>query len=316
MHRTLGIGACLAAAMVLPVSVARAQLLAYEGFNYTAGLTIGGQSGGGSFGWSGGWATGSGPYLGTNALNSLSYQDTFGNYLATSGGSMVSGSLFTSTASTPNRTLANNLSYGTGTTPGAGGTIWISFLAQRIGQPNGSGTPPLWDRQANVALFQGTGERLDIGRPNTNSFTGTPYDTWSLWHANGTVNNGTAFAQTTSFPLASPSGASFILMRIDTDATTGNDTSYLWVNWGNLTVAPTLASATLTNTGMVDLSGVNNIRIQANGFSGLLTNAVIQVDEFRVGQSFFDVSVVPEPSILALCGLGLLAALRLSRRKK
>lgn len=308
---TPSIAAIVAIMSGVIVQTARADLLAYEGFNYTEGTGIAGQTGG--FGWAAGWATGSGNIYGTNVAGSLGYTDINSKMLATEGGSLLVSSVSISSAATPNRTLATFMSGPNTYSTLSNGTYWISFLAQRVGPSNS--VPPYYSRQANLGLFQTSSERLDVGRPNTNSFTGTPYDTWSLWHANGTANNGTAFAQPSAYPLNSPDGASFLLLKVVTDGiTAGNDTAYLWVNWTDLMSEPDISTATLTNTGFVNLDGVNNLRLQANGFSGALTNAFLLVDEIRVGTAFLDVAV-PEPSVLALLGLGALVFIQRLRRK-
>ena len=49
--------------------------------------------------------------------------------------------------------------------------------------------------------------------------------------------------------------------------------------------------------------------------SGALTNAFILVDELRVGTSFADMTVIPEPGTVFLLGVGGLALLLRLRRK-
>ena len=305
----LGLGAVLAA-----TSSAQATLIAYEGFDYTPGESIGGKDGG--IGWRAPWLTGSGWDLATNVAGSLSYVDSYGNQLLTGGNSLLVGS-YISTASKPARTFANFNSDGTNFL--SGGTYWISFLAQRVGPKYD--TPPAWGRQANFGLFANAvasdgQERFDVGRPNTNSFTGTPYDTWSTWHANGLTNNGAGYAKPSNYPLED---VTFVLIRIDTDndPNTG-DNAYVWFNWPNLLSEPSISSAALSDVGEVDLTRINQVRIHCNGFSGVNTNAWLWVDEIRVGTTFADVTpLVPEPSAIALSVLGGLGLLvwRLRRRQ-
>src|SRR5262245_8548891 len=92
LHRFCGV--CLIIVLTaFASSSARATLLAYEGFNYTAGDSLtntSAQGNFGSFGWGGRWA--SAPLaLATNAAASLSYVDSAGNTLVTNGGSVVVG---------------------------------------------------------------------------------------------------------------------------------------------------------------------------------------------------------------------------------
>ncbi len=287
--------------------------VAYEGFDYTVGVSLGGQNGG--IGWKAPWLTGTGWDLATNAAGSINYIDSYGNQLLTSGNSVLVGS-YSGTASKPARTFANFNSDGTNFL--SGGTYWISFLAQRVGPKYD--TPPVWGRQANFGLFanavnsDGT-ERFDVGRPNRNSFTGTPYDTWSTWHANGFVNNGAGYAKPSNYPLED---VTFVLIRIDTDndPSTG-DSAYVWFNWPDLLSEPSTSSAVLSDIGEVDLTRINQIRIHCNGYSGVNTNAWLWVDEIRVGTTFADVTpLVPEPSAAVLSVLGGLGLLVLRLRRE
>jgi len=310
----LGLGVLLAAS-----SGAKATLIAYEGFDYTPGESIGGKDGG--IGWKAPWLTGTGWDLATNVTGSLSYVDANGNALLTSGNSLLAGAYNTTTATKAARTLANFNADGTNFL--SGGTYWISFIAQRVGPRNE--TPPIWDRQANFGLFANAvaldgQERFDVGRPNRHSYTGEPYDTWSTWHANGLANNGVAYTKPSSYPLEN---VTFVLVKIvtDNDPATG-DSAYVWFNWPNLLSEPENSSAVLTDIGEVDLTRINQIRIHCNGSyttGGILyTNALLWVDEIRIGTTFADVTpLVPEPSAIALSVLGGLGLLvwRLRRRQ-
>ena len=136
------------------------------------GTPISGQSGG--FGWAGAWATGSaGNLLGTNVAAGLSYTDLAGQSLLTTNGSLVVGNPAgpTSTTATPNRTLSSTF---------AGRTTWISFLYQRLNF--NLGTLP-YLRQANLGLFAGSGERADIGGPNTSATVSNVFSAWGTGYA-------------------------------------------------------------------------------------------------------------------------------------
>src|SRR5262249_32302290 len=80
-------------------------------------------------------------------------------------------------------------------------------------------------------------------------------------------------------------------LRLDVDGTGTADTTYMWVNWTNLTVEPPIATANATNT-LANLTGLNNIRLDANNQNASGTNTVLQFDEFRIGTSFADVSPI------------------------
>jgi hypothetical protein len=114
-----------AVALFLVSSPARAALIAYDGFDYTAGAALSGQNGGSGF--SGAWVPG-----GFNASISSNYtieagSQSFGN-LATSGNSVVTGS------TTAIAGLTRNLS---STIGAAGTTVYLSFVVEPRGTLNG-----------------------------------------------------------------------------------------------------------------------------------------------------------------------------------
>jgi hypothetical protein len=76
----LGLAACPSA---------RAQVVAYEDFNYTAGTSISGLSGGDSFGGGSPGHSGSGVFFGTNVAGSLSYTDSNSHTLNGNAGSLI-----------------------------------------------------------------------------------------------------------------------------------------------------------------------------------------------------------------------------------
>lgn len=281
----------------------------YEGFDgYTVGTTISGGLGGS--GWAAAWATGSGAFIGTNVAGSLGYTDAFGDLLQTAGGSIEVGSPAGNggTTASPNRTMPINLSGGTGTTPGAGGTYWISFLYQKLNLD--VGTRPYF-RQSNFGLFQGTSERMAFGGPNTSA---TVNNNISLWGNAGP--SGSAPLQADAYPITQDT-TFFMLMKVGTDGTTATDTAYVWVNWTDLLTEPDNSAATLVDAA-VDLSGVNTFRFQAGNMNANGSNAWFRVDELRVGTTFSDVSVVPEPGSVALIvfgGFALIATVGRQSRK-
>jgi hypothetical protein len=264
-----------------------ASLLAYEGFDYPNGTTIAGQSGGA--GWTNAWATGGGTFMGTNTAGSLSYTDASGHSLQTSGGSLVVGNPAGSsgTHATPNRPLNINLSGGAGTTAGPGGTIWISFLYQRLNFDLGT-LPYL--RQANFGLFQGSSEMASIGGPNTSATVSNVLSVWGTGSATHVV--GSPF-QAANYPINNGS-TYFILVKVVTDNTNTADTAYLWFNWTNLLVEPDISTAAIVEN-EINLSGVNTLRFQAGNANANGSNAVFQVDELRVGTTFGEVA----PSVSA-----------------
>jgi hypothetical protein len=297
----------LAVIFGLLVCSASAQLLNYEDFNYPTGNNnIAGQNGG--TGFQNAWASGSGNIWGSIQSGSLSYTDQNGHSLDTSGNSMLVGTNGAGApTATPNRLFTNSA---TATTLGNiaslnGGVIWMSFLYQR----DGSQTGAPYFRQANFALYQGSGEKLDIGGPNTSA---TVQNNLSLW-SNGGAHSGAAPLQSTT-PVFS-AGAQLIVVELTVDTlSTTADTVSVWFNPTDLSA---LGAANLTST-EVDLSGVNTVRFQAGNSNANGTNAVFEVDELRIGDTFADVApytTVPEPSTIAFVSIGGLAAWAWRRRR-
>jgi Immunoglobulin domain/Bacterial TSP3 repeat len=275
----------------------RAALIAYEGFNYPAGMSLTNASdlsAGDSFGWAGRW-TGANVPMSTNVASSLSYMDASGHTLATDGGSVVVGNLAGATQNAqPTRSIVAGTLSGSVYSGLPAGTYWVSFVMQWIGYPtlpSVSSSNVYW-RKGDFAFRSGaqtnatsTGtELIAIGRPNANQFTNSPIDTWTLWSGGdgGAATSGRA----TAYPLTT---VSFILLRLDVDGTGTADTTYMWVNWTNLTVEPPISTANATNT-LANLTGLNNIRLDANNQNASGTNTVLQFDEFRLGTAFVDVT--------------------------
>jgi hypothetical protein len=295
------------------VHLSSASPVGYEGFDYPANvdMTVGGLNGGS--GWYAAWASGSGAWLGTNSAGSLGYTDGSGHSLSTGGGKLAVGSPIvpSSTTASPNRALLGATS--TYTTLGAlaaantaePGTIWVSFLYQRLGSSTGA---PYF-RQSNLGLFQGTGEKLDVGGPNTSA---TINNNLSLW-SNGGAHPGATPLQS-STPVFSAS-AQLIVMKLVVDTTTTADGVYVWFNPSDISVAPNTGTANLSSASEVDVSGVNTFRFQAGNNNASGANAYFYADELRVGYTFGDVVPIPEPSLAALAGLGGLALLLRFRQK-
>src|SRR5262245_52086401 len=103
---------------------ARAQLFTYEGFDYSAGSQLFGQSFNGGFGWGNSWSA-TAAAIATNTSPSLTYST-----LPVSGGQVVMGHAAGWPASggqtaSSQRILSTTLTNMLG---GSGGTIWMSFL--------------------------------------------------------------------------------------------------------------------------------------------------------------------------------------------
>lgn len=207
-----------------------------------------------------------------------------------------------------------------GTLGGLGyGSYWISFLYQNLNTAADITGAQTGFRQANLGLFSGTSvngsgisqangsERFAIGAPN--NYTGQPAagtDVMTLW-------NGSTYSYS---PLATPRGVSqdavWVVMNLLVDNTTGNDTVYAWFN-PSLASQPDIGTATVFNGS--DLSSVNSIRFQVGGGNSGGPAAHMNVDELRVGTSWGEMLVVPEPASVTILGLGSLALLGRIRRR-
>lgn len=267
---TLG-AALLAAAGTGPA--ASAGILVYEGFDYPVGSNLIGQNGGAGF--SEAWRRRTGTSLGTSAIQAagISYDS-----LATTGGQVFLEGTAGGGSIDPIRTLS--------ATRGTDGTTtWISFLGERTGPTSGTfgpGGTPTYVRAWNVALFDPNGERLAVGDATWSAALGQDNDVWGLIQGGSASNPGTRWSNVS---LADPS---LVVVRID-HAAGATDKAYLWVN-PSLATEPLTASAQATTTGDFTF---NQIRLFAGNPNPVGAQGI--VDELRVGQTWFDVTPVPEP---------------------
>jgi hypothetical protein len=305
---------------------AKAQLIAYEGFAYTAGDTLTNASlngAGDSFGWAAPWG-GANIALATNQAGSLTYSDPNGNTLQTDGGKVilgVPGGTATSAQITRSFVLGslNGTRYSGPTNSPS--VYWASFMMQWVGPTTAGSSTNQFVRKGDIVFRGGATtnapgggtEFLDIGSPNAGNTIGRTPDVFSMWRGpdagNGVLNTGLG---TTTVPL---NNSTFVLVKFVLDGTNGFDTAYMWLNWTNLTIEPDIALASATNNSG-NMDGFNNIRLDANGGNAAGTNTVIAFDEFRLGQTFGDVSVVPEPTVVTLATIGGLSVLALVRRRR
>jgi hypothetical protein len=293
----LVLGACVAFTAGLTPN-ASATLIAYEPFNYTVGTEIGGLSGG--MGFTGAW----GGYNAT-ALPAGSSMVQSGSLsvagVPTSGNSV----LFSGVGGTAQfaRTFAN--------AAGTDGTsLYFSFIGQRLGDAqdpivNGSNQFP---RGVNVGLFDveatadGGAERVAIG----NSSNATVNE-WSIIPKGSGGNRvGAGLSYDT---------AAWAVVRIDFhgDSTVADDV-YLWLN-PNPNSEPSTASAVASSIGGFDYSNVDTLRPFIGGLSGASPAGQLLVDEIRLGTTYADMSVVPEPGTIGLAALGGIALLFRSKKR-
>jgi hypothetical protein len=274
-------------------SNASAALLAYEGFDYTAGTSLSNYNGG--FGFSSAWGASPGVAVIQSGMSYDSLQ-VIGNGLYVEG----------TAGASPNGSVAifRDLSAARGTD---GTTTWLSFLHVRTGAEGGTSGPggtASYLRPVNLSLFEAGTERLALGEGTRN--TGDE-DVWGLVVAGSTANAATRW---TTDPLDL---LSLAVVRIDHGI--GNaDTAYMWIN-PTLGPEPDIAVADATTTGNF---GFNRLRPFAGNPSTASGNIGAQglIDEIRIGETWMDVTPVPEPSTWALISLGGLVWLALQRKRR
>lgn len=165
-----------------------------------------------------------------------------------------------------------------------GTTLYYSFLMQA--PEVGTGKRALLQLTGNSG-----GNRIFLGIwPDATTF--------SIGNANGgTANTSVTAAANTTY---------LLVARID--FASGNDTVNLWVNPTLNGIEPATADATMTNYDLV--GGFQQLAFRYDG------NSTMLFDEFRMGETFADVTPVPEPSTYALLGgLAALGLVYLRRRK-
>jgi hypothetical protein len=310
-----GVLTCLA--MIGAAANALGGLIAYEGFDYTVGSQSVGRSGvvadwNGGTGWAGPWedippdpngvdpnvnpASSTDGAVSDILPGSLSYTDIVGHVLVTAGNMLHNSGTNNNATSRPARNLAFfSITNGTST--------WISFLAQRTGQPSATG---VYDRGANLTLFNtnvwgaNNAGRLAIGESSGPPPAGQSNDTWGI----SPLSQGTQRRQST-IPFTN---VALILIRIDnhddndpntTNAVSDFDDLYFWVNPTNLAVEPPISIAVTnylaseSNNVSNPLGGIdfafNRLVLFAGNVSGANPAAEWLIDEIRIGTTYADV---------------------------
>lgn len=259
-----------------------------DSFNYT-GSDLNAQNGG--TGWNGGWfATGTAPSIQlSNDGNSLSYPASFESPLTTppTSGSRISNGGLTANASS-SRLLANTINLAQD-----GNVRYVSTLIKK-NAPNAGGVnsdnillefvDSIGNRRFGLGI-EGTGDRpwLNANSSTTASTAVVPGDTYFL----------------VAKIVSSASSPDAAFLKVFGGSASGYSTQVPFAE-------PTTWDATITTS-----TGANLDRIRVRIDIGNLGSTPGEVDEIRIGDDW--ASVVPEPSSLALLGLGGLVALRRQR---
>jgi hypothetical protein len=266
------LGVVLATVLVSGVET-RAALLAYEPFTNAPGAAIIGSTAG--FGFNGAWQSNSSQGTATNTTSGLSYTDGLSRQLVVSGGAGFFQGLTTGNNNMQPIRLFN---FGRGTNGTDGVTTWISFIVVRQG-PTGSLAGNPYGRGANVPHDLNTGnlQKLAIGNSSgVGSNTVALIPTGSAANCRGDANS--TFGGATNF----------VVVRVD-HVVGGNDHAYLFVN-PTLGVEPATSSAGAAWTNSFDFS-FDRLRMFAGGQSSAAQPyAELIVDEYRLGESYADVT--------------------------
>src|SRR5215210_2101206 len=297
-----------------------AELLTYEGFGYTAGTFIDGQTEGTGFATTGNftaWTDEQAADLedrrGTIQAGSL----TFSN-LTTSGNSLVDRSS-TSTSQTSFAAAAMTRQLGTHLMPANETTqtdFWVGFLVRRDVNANSNGRNGFHLRLSTFATGAsgGSAPKLYFGEPDSADAT-NPY---ALWVQAADLSTTTAVASSNA---ASPVVTSdigrtdFLVMRLtfNAGASLGDGT---FKERMQLFVNPTPgATAPLDSNAVAVLDTPMNVtELGLIDFGDFYGATKISFDELRGGTTYQDVAPVPEPSTLMFIDMAaILFAVRRNR---
>ena len=282
------------------VPAAQAQLIAYEGFNLTAGNnSLGGSSGAGSSGFSTNWTT-IGDANGGNVISpGYSYTGitSVGNraqIFNSSASSDSSATYFYRTLSTPFSVAANST-----------GTVWASFMIQGTAAASSGRGASIGFFGTNAPTASTVG--ITVGAVGSNAnyrVAGRALDTTG----SGLVGTSTTNAGTQVFMVAK--------ITVNTNLNSA-ETISLWINPTTFDgTESSLGTAALANTSLGDL-GLSSISAIAFGSNYVSTGtATLGLDEIRLGTTLGSVTAIPEPSAFAaLAGLGVLGLAATRRRR-
>lgn len=269
-------GVLLCLPLSAAVSTLDAQMIAYDGIDYTVGGSVDSATLNGGSGFGGAWDLRiNGRPDGTVATSGMTYSDGT-NDLVTTGLSFSGTS--TNQSVDADRFFTSPLS----------GSFWASWLIESDNVTDAEHVTMLQDDDnTNFIFVRLTGGQITA---ETNLGSVTPG-----------VALGTASADTTYF----------ITAQYRSVAGTNNDEFQIWVDSDLGGAAPvTTDTATITMTGG-DIGSVDSFRWRVVNAG---SNGTGLLDEVRVGNSFSDVAPIPEPSAFALLAVGGLGLVLLRRR--
>ena len=288
-------GLSLIAFTLLSVANNEAQIIAYDGFNYTGGANLTGLNGGtpvSNPGWTAAWKLTAGSETTTTvAPSGLSYTDGHGNTLVVAGNSIQD----------PDASKHGNgrtVKYTSSSLFTTGTSVWMSALVK--------------------STYTGVTASNLVIMPfcPSNDPGNTPGDGINITSSNLGVTVSSDLGGINSSTLAGTSGSTMLIVAKLTFGGGGtSDSITTWVN-PFLDTTPSTGGVTANGTSTISLFTATSTTFAVRGgspWTGFM-------DEFRVGLSFNDVvpqvAVVPEPSTFALVGFGCVGLLMVLRRRK
>jgi hypothetical protein len=286
----------LTAALISLPSLAPAALLTYEGFgDYTTNGPVHGLNGG--QGWNGGWVVqnnsnnypiaSSGPLTFGPLVTSANHRYLYGGYQWFSVGREldISANGPWASKSYVSGGFINNK------------VLWFSMLAQinTTAEVNFTFTNSVttWNpgENGNVRI-RTTGGNWELGTVGATNFSNA-----------GTRNNNTTYFVVGRFHLNNTASTFHLWVRSMSDPNP--------LNLGGPDLNVNTANASLTGLDAATV-GFRNFSINVNTD----VTSIAKIDEIRFGETFADVSPIPEPSTYALLAAGLGALVWLRRRAK
>jgi len=285
---TLALTAAAAVTMLLGGTTAHAALLAEETFDYATG-TLEGQNGG--TGWGGAWGKfGSGDLPGDVSSPGLTHPSTIDT-----GTNKASIDATSSDHARPVRDFASGI---------AADGLWLSFIGEMNTEDR---------RAAGFSIFDGSGNVfVTIGRPNNSDAKNDNPGNWAIGNSLSSLSTMNEATDGSGGKLKASEKA-LVVANLNLSGAIWTLDMFLNPNSSGTGSASHTATFTHSNGAAGDLRSIEFF-VGDSGAGNLGGPSAFDFDEFRVGESFSDVTPIPEPASVALLGLG--GMMLLSRRRR